>query len=346
MSALIDNPPDGPPESAGRKDAESAPLLQVEDLQVEYFADEGVVKAVDGVSFTLRAGESLGLAGESGSGKSTIVQSILRLAQAPAIITGGRALFRGRDLLEMGENELRAVRWRDISLVCQAAMNALNPVLRVGEQLVDLFRAHPTSSQGKKHNPSNSLDRAAELLELVGIPSNRLSSFPHELSGGMRQRVIIAMALALEAPLVVMDEPTTALDVVVQRDILDQLSALRQKLDFSVIFITHDLSVMRDFCSHIAVLYGGRVMELAPTSELFSAPKHPYTRGLLDSIPSASGPRRALEGIQGTPYDARHPVPGCPFQPRCPEAIEICHQRTPTLVQLGDRHRWACHHTP
>ncbi|HYG68781.1 MAG TPA: ABC transporter ATP-binding protein, partial [Anaeromyxobacteraceae bacterium] len=251
------------------------PLLSIRDLCVDYVTPAGPVRAVDRVSLDLGHGEVLGIAGESGCGKSTLAQALLRILPPPAVIAGGEVRFEGRDLLRLSESELRAVRWRRIAMVFQSAMDALNPVLTVGEQLVDTLRSHRASPAREAR------ERAVALLELVGIPPDRLRSFPHQLSGGMRQRVGIALALALDPALVILDEPTTALDVIVERDILHRILELRRRLGFSVLFITHDLARMLEVSDRVAVFYAARLVEVAPASVLRSDARHPYTRGLL-----------------------------------------------------------------
>jgi peptide/nickel transport system ATP-binding protein len=312
-------------------------LLRVENLCIDYVGRDKDVRAVDRVSFSIREGEVFGLAGESGSGKSTIIQGILRLLGPPAIITGGRVLFRGRDILDLDEEGLRQVRWQKISLVCQSAMNALNPVLTVGEQICDVIEVHQGVSSRRARR------RAGELLELVGIETTRLDSYPHELSGGMRQRVVIAIALALDPPLLFMDEPTTALDVVVQKEILKTIAELKRELEFSILFITHDLSLMLEFCTHVGILYAGRLVECAPAQDLFARPRHPYTRGLMRSFPDVRGEETWLEGIPGSPPDLQDPPPGCRFHPRCDAVIDQCRIERPKLVQLDVEHVAACH---
>lgn len=312
-------------------------VLSVRDLAVDYFTDQGRVRAVDGISFDVAPGEIFGLAGESGSGKSTAAKAILRILEAPAVITGGNVLCQGRDVLEMDERELQRMRWRRAALVFQSAMNVLNPVMTVGEQLCDVLIAHRPIGQ-----PLAS-ERAAELLQLVGIDARHLRSYPHQLSGGMRQRVVIAMALALDPPLLIMDEPTTALDVVVQREILGQLAELQARRQFSILFITHDVSLMIEFSSRIGVMYAGRLVEVAPAGTIATSPQHPYTRGLLRSFPSLRGPRRNLTGIAGTPPDMRRPPSGCPFHPRCPDALGLCRSEVPELRALRRSHIAACH---
>ena len=315
----------------------SKTLLSVRNLTVDYVTSSGRVRAVDDVSFDIAPGEVFGLAGESGSGKSTAAMAILRLLQPPAVITGGNVLFDGQDVLAMDEAALRTFRWGKISLVFQSAMNALNPVLSVGSQIADVIEAH----EGASH--AAALERAAELLKLVGIESSRINSYPHQLSGGMRQRVVIAIALALRPQMMIMDEPTTALDVVVQKEILMQIAELKAKLGFSILFITHDLSLMIEFSNRIGILYAGRVAELATSRELFSAPMHPYTRGLMSSFPSLHGERRKLSGIPGSPPDMLQPPRGCRFHPRCAERLPRCAEEEPQLISLRPQVEAACH---
>ncbi|XXT44582.1 ABC transporter ATP-binding protein [Sorangium sp. So ce513] len=297
----------------------------------------GPVCAVDNVSFDIAPGEVLGLAGESGSGKSTVAMAIMRLLRPPAIITGGRVLFAGQDVLSMTEEQLRAFRWRKMALVFQSAMTALNPVLTIGEQIADPIIAHDGVTKAQ------AMERAAALLKLVNIDTSRLASYPHQLSGGMRQRVVIAIAMALKPPFLIMDEPTTALDVVVQKEILQQIADLKDRLGFSILFITHDLSLIAEFSTRIAILYAGKLAETARAKDLFSDPKHPYTQGLLGSFPSVRGPRRRLQGIPGSPPDMRNPPPGCRFHPRCPQAFATCQHELPVLREIAPDHRGACH---
>ncbi len=336
-------------------------LLEVNQLNVDYLAANGTVHAVIDVSFSLRRGEILGLAGESGSGKSTLAYAITRLLRPPAIITGGEILYYPRsdheddtisqvaltrpskngkrgheqdesnngqviDLLKLSANQLRDIRWNDLAIVFQSAMNALNPVMTVGTQIMDVLRTHrPNMSADARKQ------RARELLELVGIAPDRLGSYPHELSGGMRQRAVIAIALALSPEILIMDEPTTALDVVVQREILTEIMRLREKLDFSVIFITHDLSLLLELADNVAIMYAGRVVEKASNHDLYAHPRHPYSYGLLNSFPTLQGPRRKMSGIPGSPPDLREVPPGCAFHPRCPFAFDRCYSVLPVL---------------
>ena len=315
----------------------SGPLLRVEGLCVDYVGAKQWVRAVDDVSFEVMPGEIMGLAGESGSGKSTIIQALMRVLKPPGVITGGEVEFDGTDVLALDKRGLRQLRWRDISLVCQSAMNALNPVITIGEQLGDAVEAHEGVSR------TAALDRARELLGLVGIEPERVHAYAHELSGGMRQRVVIAMALALQPRLVLMDEPTTALDVVVQKEILQQVIRLRREFGFAVIFITHDLSLMFELCIHVGILYAGRLVEHAPSSALFDEPLHPYTVGLMQSFPDLHGEGEDLVGVPGNPPDLRRPPSGCRFHPRCGRAEPGCSELVPPLQLLGPERRAACH---
>jgi peptide/nickel transport system ATP-binding protein len=320
-------------------------VLEIRGLCVDYGRGGRATRAVIDVDLTLHRGEVLGLAGESGSGKSTLAYGATRLLRQPAIISGGSVLFRPSaarpdhviDILDASPQTLRGLRWRDVALVFQSAMNSLNPVLRVEAQLTDTLAAHlPNSTKDERRK------RAAELLELVGISPDRLRSFPHELSGGMKQRVMIALALALEPQVVLMDEPTTALDVVTQRQIVEQVIGLRDRLGFSVLFITHDVSLLIEMADTIAIMYAGRIVESAPARRLFRAPRHPYTAALLDSFPSLHGEPKVMAGISGSPPDMRNPPGGCAFHPRCRYALPRCAQQIPELTSpaiTSDRRR-------
>jgi peptide/nickel transport system ATP-binding protein len=315
-------------------------LLEVRGLQVEY----GRVRAVDGVDLQIGAGEILGIAGESGCGKSTLANAVMQILRPPARIVGGSIVFQGEDLTAKSQEELRRFRWRNVSMVFQSAMNALNPVMRVGDQFVDMMHAHEHIS---KHR---AILRAGELLELVGMDKRRVRSYPHELSGGMRQRVIIAMALALNPELVILDEPTTALDVVVQREILQEVEALKRDLGFAVLFITHDLSLLLEFADRIAIMYAGEIVETAASATLAQSPLHPYTQGLLQSFPPLTGPRVRLSGIPGAPPDLRDMPSGCRFHPRCPHCLPdnaaLYLRQTserPLLREIAAGHSVACH---
>ena len=311
-------------------------VLEVRDLSVDYLSGSGAVHAVSGVSLDLRRGEILGLAGESGSGKSTMANAVARLLRPPAAVTSGSVTYRRQDgtavdVLSLGKKELRAFRWKELAVVFQSAMNSLNPVSTVGAQIDDVLRIHaPRMSRAER------TERAVELLQRVGISADRRRSYPHELSGGMRQRAAIAIALALNPEIIIMDEPTTALDVVVQRDILAEIRALREEYGFAVVFITHDLSLLMEISDRIAIMYAGRVVETGTAKALHRAPRHPYTLGLLRSFPRLRGPREELLGIPGTPPDLRTLPPGCAFHPRCAKAMEECSQTLPVLRSEAD----------
>ncbi len=305
-------------------------LIDVSGLCVDYGLGDGAVHAVVDAELTLRRGEVLGLAGESGSGKSTLAYAITRLLRPPGVITAGQARFGSSvNLLTADQRQLRGLRWNEIAVVLQSSMNALNPVLSIGTQLSDVLRAHrPDMTRAARRA------RSGELLEMVGIPADRLDNFPHELSGGMRQRVMIATALALDPSVVILDEPTTALDVVTQREILEELTALRDRLGFAVLFISHDLSLLVEIADSIAVMYAGRLVERAGANAIFRAPRHPYSLGLLSSFPSLHGPRRVMEGIPGSPPDLRNAPAGCSFHPRCRFAFDRCRHDPPPLLDL------------
>ena len=319
----------------------SAPaLLELRGLTVDY----GRARAVDGVDLTIHEGEILGLAGESGCGKTTIANAVMQILRPPGRISGGSIVFRGEDLVGKSDEDLRRFRWRNVSMVFQSAMNALNPVMRVGDQFVDAMRAH------ERIDRKRALGRAEELLELVGIDRDRIRAYPHQLSGGMRQRVIIAIALALNPELIVLDEPTTALDVVVQREIMQQVEALKRDFGFAVLFITHDVSLLLEFADRIAIMYAGEVVESAPAPKLATDAQHPYTQGLLQSFPPLSGPLERLTGIPGSPPDLRNPPSGCRFHPRCPHCTRdnaslYLRQTTerPVLREIAPGHLVACH---
>jgi peptide/nickel transport system ATP-binding protein len=314
----------------------SAPLLDVRKLSVNYLTPRGPVRAVESVSFALRPGEVVGLAGESGSGKSTIAHALLRILPPPALITGGQVLFGGQDVLRMDLAALERFRWQRMAIVFQSAMNALNPVMTIRDQLLDTMQYHGIGR-------AEASDRAKRLFELVGIEPRRLDAYPHQLSGGMRQRAVIAIALALEPALLIMDEPTTALDVVVQKDILAQIGELRKTLGFSILFITHDLSLLVENSTRIAIMYAGEIVEHALSRALFDGPLHPYTVGLMNSFPSISGALKPLTGIPGSPPDLVSPPTGCRFHPRCPRATDRCRRERPQTVQISADHTVACH---
>ena len=331
------------PAPATASDETREPVLEIKDLSIAYRTGAADVRAVRGVDLTLHRGEVVGLAGESGCGKSTLAYGSIRLLRPPAVITGGSVTYRGRragvgsvDVLAASPGQLRALRWREIAIVFQSAMNSLNPVLRVRDQLLDAIGAHLPLTAEQKH------DRSVELLEMVGIPRTRLKSYPHELSGGMRQRVMIAMALAAEPEVVIMDEPTTALDVVVQRDILAEIFELKSRLGFSVLFITHDLSLLLEIADRVAIMYAGRLVESGAREQIHLRAAHPYTNGLLTSFPKLRGPRVKLSGIPGSPPDLRGALTGCPFQPRCGFATDACATVDMSLAPIEPDHVTAC----
>jgi peptide/nickel transport system ATP-binding protein len=325
-------------------EADTTPVVALEDLVVDYVSRTRTTRAVDGVSLSIGAGEIVGLAGESGCGKSTLGNAVMQVLRPPARISSGRVLFDGDDVAGRSRSDLRRYRWRNVSMVFQSAMNSLNPVMRVGDQFVDMMRAHERVSK------KEALVRAGELLDLVGIDRRRLRAYPHQLSGGMRQRVVIAMALALRPELVIMDEPTTALDVVVQREILQQVRELQAELGFAVLFITHDLSLLLEIAHRIAIMYAGEIVEEAPAARLRTDPRHPYTVGLLGSFPPLHGPIERLTGIPGAPPDLSAPPSGCRFHPRCQYCTgenAALHARQvterPVLRVISPGHRVACH---
>ncbi len=330
------------------RDVRSTPIvLDVAGLSVRYLSRDGApVQAVDDVSFVLHQGEILGVVGESGCGKSTLMLSLLRLLPAAGRITAGSVDFRDQDLLSLPEAEMARVRWDGISMIFQGAMNALNPVRRVGDQIAEaILRHEPALRRGKVHHAGEGAaqSRVEELLELVGIPAWRGRQFPHQYSGGMRQRAMIAMALACNPAVVIADEPTTALDVMVQAQILELLASLRDQLGLAIIFVTHDLGVVAELCDSVLVMYGGAVAEYADVDTIFNSPRHPYTRELLKAFPDISRPAARLAAIPGSPPRLDPPPPGCRFAPRCPLAFARCATETPALRRLEPFHEAACH---
>jgi peptide/nickel transport system ATP-binding protein len=307
----------------------AGPVLEVRDLAVEYATERGTVRAVDGVSFDLDAGEFIGIVGESGCGKSTLLFAIAQLLVSPAAVTGGSVVFRGQNMVGLTDRQLASVRWRDLSVVMQSAMNALNPVKTIAAQFKDAMRAHGVTSK------EQIAARSAEVLRMVGIDPVHLKSYPHQLSGGMRQRSMIAMALLLTPELVIMDEPTSALDVVAQRSLMVQIKELQEQLGFAVIFVTHDMSLVSHFSDQLMVMYAGRVDEFGPTRQVFDSPLHPYTIGLTEAFPSIRGPRVPLTGIPGSPPNLASLPPGCRFAPRCPKVMDRCREESPELYQVN-----------
>jgi oligopeptide transport system ATP-binding protein len=313
-------------------------ILSVKDLQTHFYGDGSVVKAVDKVSFELKKGETLGIVGESGSGKSVTNLSILRLIPyPPGKIVGGQVLFDNKDLMKLSEKELRSIRGKRIAMIFQDPMTSLNPFMSIGAQLKEITELHEglSSSQSRK--------KAIEMLELVGIPDapRRIDDYPHQFSGGMRQRVMIAMALSCKPELLIADEPTTALDVTIQAQILELIKDLKEKIGTSIILITHDLGIVAGMADNVAVMYAGKIVEYAPTKDLFSKPHHPYTKGLLRSVPDPSSEKERLFQISGLPPDLSNLPKGCPFFPRCDKVKNEC-QEPPLIKQLNENHYSAC----
>ncbi len=314
-------------------------LLEVEDLRTYFYTEEGFVQAVDGVSFEVERGETIGLVGESGAGKSVTVKSLLGLIEPPGKVVDGSVRFDGRDLTECSERELRReIRGSEISFVFQDPMSALNPVFTVGHQIAEIVEYHTDRTEKEAH------DRAVELLDDVGIPDpeQRAEQYPHEFSGGMRQRALIAMALSCNPKLIIADEPTTALDVTIQAQILDLFDEIQEKYDTSIVYVTHDLGVVREVCDRVAVMYLGKVVEQAPYDELYRNPKHPYTQSLLRSVVRPDRRETDLNPIEGSMPSAIDPPSGCRFRTRCPVAIEDCARIEPPRVGVGPNHDAAC----
>jgi oligopeptide/dipeptide ABC transporter ATP-binding protein len=315
-------------------------ILEVKNLRTSFPGAGGLVHAVDNVSFNVRKGEAVALVGESGCGKSVTAMSIMRLVANPGRITGGEIRFKGKNLAELSEREIRHVRGNDVAMVFQEPMTSLNPVFRVGAQISEAIRIHRDVSKREAR------DRAREMLELVSIPDpdKRLDDYPHQLSGGMRQRVMIAMALSCEPELLIADEPTTALDVTIQAQIMELLASLQQRLGLAILLITHDLGVVAEFCERVVVMYTGRIVEEAPVRDLFAAPAHPYTRGLLKSLPSVTREKAArLPTIKGMVPPIYALPPGCKFNPRCPDVMEICLGNEPARMMVAPHHDARCY---
>lgn len=332
-------------DTAGRNGSGERLILEVKDLVVEYGIKPRPVQAVRGVSFNLHAGEAIALIGESGSGKSTMGMAILRLLTKPGFVRSGTVDYHRRDgstidVLSLRKEELRRFRWQECAMVFQSALNAMNPVLRVWDQMLDTVKAHRSNVKVAEVK-----ERAAELLQMVRLdPERVLPSYPHELSGGMRQRVAIAMSLLLNPQLLILDEPTTALDILTQRTIIDVLLDLRKRLDFAMIFISHDLSIAAELADRVATMYAGRIIELGEVRDLFYTPKHPYTVGLLNAVPPISGDLIQLRSIPGTPPSLLDLPSGCSFHPRCPYATDECKVTDPPLYPVGKGHTAACIH--
>ena len=321
--------------------SESKAILEVKGLQTYFKSDAGIVKAVDGVSFTVHEGETIGLVGESGSGKSVTNLSVMRLIPSPpGKIVGGEVLYQGKDILKMSQKELREIRGGSISMIFQDPMTSLNPFLRISTQMIETIRLH------QKVSKQEARKKAIEMLGEVGIPSpeKRIDSYPHQFSGGMRQRVMIAMALSCNANVLIADEPTTALDVTIQAQILELIKDINKKFKTAVILITHDLGVVAGMCDNVCVMYAGRIVEQAPTDELFEAPSHPYTQGLIASVPRMDENDRSkhLFSIEGQPPNVVDLPPCCPFHPRCHKKLGICQHMYPPLKQLSPTHTCSC----
>lgn len=312
-------------------------LLSVRNLTMIYKTRKGLVSAIDDVSFDLKRGESLGLVGESGCGKTSVAMALLRLLPDNAQITGGQILLDGMDLTKLSEEEMQNVRWKRISMVFQAAMNALDPVYRVGDQIIEAIERHE-----RDIDPAEARKRVEALFHLVGIDPKMADRYPHEFSGGMRQRAIIAMALACNPDLIIADEPTTALDVIVQDQVLRELRQVQKQMGMSMIYISHDIAVIAEVAERIAIMYAGRLCELADAVEIFKRPRHPYTVALMSAFPSIVGEKRPLVALGGEPPDLLFPPPGCRFHPRCPRALDICKQQQPPFEDIGGGHYLAC----
>ncbi len=317
----------------------SEKLLEIKDERLSFFTPAGEVKALNGVSFSMDEGEVLGIVGESGSGKSVTAYSIMGLTAYPGKLIGGTIRFNGHEIEKMSENDFRKIRGNEVSIIFQDPMTSLNPVYTIGNQITEVIRLHTDKDKKQAY------ERAKELLELVGInePTKRLKQYPHELSGGMRQRVMIAIALACEPKLLIADEPTTALDVTIQAQILDLMQDLRKKLGMSIIMITHDLGVVASMCEKIAVMYAGHIVEYGTADEIFYEPKHEYTKGLIKSIPKLNAENtERLVPIEGQPVDLLNPPAGCPFAPRCSKCMKICLKQMPPKTELSDTHYSYC----
>ncbi len=332
--------PDLPPAPIGNRQLAIGNVLEVRDLRTYFHTEDGMVKAVDGISFDLKRGETLGIVGESGSGKSVTNLSLIRLIpNPPGQIVSGRIIFDGQDLLQLSETEVRKIRGRRIAMIFQDPMTSLNPFMKISRQLMEMTQLH------LGHSRATAYEHAVEMLERVGIPDaqDRVDSYPHEFSGGMRQRVMIAMALSCGPQLLIADEPSTALDVTIQAQILELIKKLKQETGTSVILITHDLGVVAGMTDHIIVMYAGKIFEQAPTKELFAAPGNPYTKGLLRSVPDPTAEHGKLYQIPGAPPDVAHLPAGCPFAPRCDRVQEICRREFPPFVQITADHGSLCH---
>ncbi len=310
-----------------------SPILEVQDLRMIYNTSEGAVRAIDGVSFSVRRGQALGLVGESGCGKSSVAITLLRVLPENAVILGGKVILDGVDIMQLPEEQMRELRWARVSMVFQAAMNSLNPVYRVGEQIVEALERHVESAN------LDAMERVRELYDLVSLDHAYISRYPHQYSGGMKQRAIIAMALACEPDVIIADEPTTALDVIVQDHILREMKKVQSQLDMGMIYISHDMAVIAEVSDVVGVMYAGKIVEFGDTEGVFNSPIHPYTRALMSAFPSVTGEKRELATLGGEPPNLLDPPPGCRFHPRCPYATEECRTQEPPIVRKGER--WA-----
>ena len=313
-------------------------ILEIDQLTAGYETKMGDVLAVNDVSFDLNKGELIGVAGESGCGKSTLAYSIMNLLEDNGRIFSGEIRFNGDNMVDLSNKEIKSFRWKNMSMVFQSAMNALNPVMKISEQLIDALKAHKKGISDKEAR-----ERAKEMLELVDIQTDRLDAYPHQLSGGMKQRVMIAMAMILSPDLVIMDEPTTALDVVVQRNIIEKIEDLRNEFNFSIIFITHDLSLLVEISDKLAIMYAGKILEIGPADKIYLNPKQPYTEGLMSSFPPLTGDMKEMGGIPGKPPDLLNPPEGCPFYPRCEKRMDICKKEMPEFFEIEENHKLRCH---
>ncbi len=314
-------------------------VLDVQNLTTHYSTLRGWVRAAENVTFQVEQGRALGLAGESGCGKTTVALSLLKILPQGGVIRKGKILFDGVDLVPLGDDEMRKFRWKSIAIVFQGAMNALNPVFKVGDQIIEAIRTHEPDV-----NKQTALDRTRNLLELVGVEPERADNYPHEFSGGMRQRALIAMALAANPRLLIADEPGTALDVVVQAQTLKLMRELKDKLGLAMMLISHDLSIIAETCEKVAIMYAGRIVEYGDAGAIFNEPLHPYTQGLIRAFPSIKGERTRLVSIPGQPPDLLNPPPACRFNPRCPYVMDVCRKVDPTLEKVGKgEHYVACH---
>jgi peptide/nickel transport system ATP-binding protein len=312
-------------------------VLDVKNLKAYFFVERGAVRAVDNITFVLDRGETLGLAGESGCGKSTTAYALLNLLPYPGRIVEGQIILDGEDLVQKSKDEMQEIRWKEISMVFQGAMNALNPVLRISDQIVEAIMLHEDITTDE------AFKKMEDILEVVGVDPTRATNYPHEFSGGMKQRVMIAMALVTEPKVLIADEPTTALDVTVEAQVLKLLKSLQQKFHLSVILITHDLATIAEACDRVAIMYAGQIIEFADVVTIFKERLHPYTEGLIRSVPSLLGSERLVH-IPGAPPGLINPPSGCRFHPRCPIASEICVQQEPEFRELREKHFVACHH--